>query len=163
MCAAVDPSRRMRSSASSCHNGWVSGPPSSSRNFWIGSTDGVYRQLAGETSCTLVESTQGLPGTPPYVYNEVVVDPTCSTRIYAGIGYLESMSRTRGGIQLSTDNGANWALLTGGADLHNTPITQIVVDPANEFHLYASTYGRGVWDYFWALPGFGNLPLPACQ
>ena len=63
--------------------------------------------------------------------------------------------RTRGGINVSTDNGAHWTSITSGFDLHNVPITQVLVDPANPQKVYASTYGRGTWLYTWA-------PFPAC-
>jgi hypothetical protein len=144
-----------------------SNPPSAGpRNFWMASTDGIYRQLSGETTWTLVASTPSGFGSPPYVYNEVVVDPTCRTRIYTGIGYFDNFSRSRGGIQISSDNGGNWTSLSAGFDLHNVPITELAIVPQEPQRVLASTYGRGVWEYDWHIgqpvpPGNANLPVCA--
>jgi hypothetical protein len=83
------------------------------------------------------------------VYSDVVVDPTCHSRIYAAVGYLEPISRSRGGIDFSSNDGASWSSLTSGADLHNVPITQVALVPANPTRVLASTYGRGAWEYDW--------------
>ncbi|PYR53965.1 MAG: hypothetical protein DMF91_27575 [Acidobacteria bacterium] len=71
------------------------------------------------------------------------------------MGYLDRVMRTRGGIHVSTDNGANWTSITSGYPLHNVPITQVMVDAASPSKVYASTYGRGAWVYTWG-------SLPAC-
>jgi hypothetical protein len=126
-----------------------SNPPPAPRNFWIATSQGVYRRLAGSTTWTAVDAA------PLYPYSDVVVDPTCRTRIYTAIGWLGKVSRTRGGIHASTDNGAHWTSLTSGFPLHNVPITQVLVDAAHPERLFVATYGRGAWAYQWS-------PLPAC-
>ncbi|HEY6251603.1 MAG TPA: hypothetical protein VI685_16720, partial [Candidatus Angelobacter sp.] len=62
-------------------------------------------------------------------------------------------SRSRGGIDISSNNGASWTSLTQGAPLHNVPITQVILAPGNPARVLASTYGRGSWEYDW-----GQLP-----
>lgn len=129
-----------------------SNPPPSPRTFWMATSSGLYRKLAGAGAWTLVDS--AISG---YVFNEVAVDSSCPTRVYTGIGYLDVMSRSRGGIDVSSDNGASWASLTSGFALHNVPITQIVIDPGNPQPVLATTYGRGLWEYNW------GSALPACH
>jgi hypothetical protein len=125
-----------------------SNAPPSPRTFWIATSQGVYRRLAGSTTWTPVDALNLYP------YSDVVVDPTCKTRIYTAMGYLDKPTRTRGGVHVSTDNGATWTSITAGFPLHNLPITQVLVDPANSLNIYASTYGRGAWRYTWgSLPG----------
>ena len=126
-----------------------SNAPPPARTFWIATTQGVYRRLAGSPAWTAVDAINLYP------YSDVVVDPTCKTRIYTAIGYLDRQMRTRGGIHVSTDNGANWTSITSGFPLHNVPITQVIVDAASPQKVYASTYGRGAWVYTWG-------SLPAC-
>jgi hypothetical protein len=126
-----------------------SNAPPAARTFWIATSQGVYRRLAGSTEWNAVDAISLYP------YSDVVVDPTCKTRVYTAIGYLGNVLRTRGGIHVSTDNGANWTSITSGFPLHNVPITQVIVDAANPQKVYASTYGRGAWVYTWG-------SLPAC-
>lgn len=126
-----------------------SNPPPAPRNFWIATSEGVYRRLAGSTTWTLVDAINLYP------YSDVTVDPTCRTRIYTAIGYLANVTRTRGGIHVSTDNGANWTSITSGFPLHNVPVTQVLVDRANPARVFATTYGQGAWSYNWS-------SLPSC-
>jgi hypothetical protein len=126
-----------------------SNPPPTARTFWIATSQGVYRRLAGSMTWTAVDAVNLYP------YSDVVVDPTCKTRIYTAIGYLDRVMRTRGGIHVSIDNGANWTSITSGYPLHNVPVTQVMVDAASPSSVYASTYGRGAWVYTWG-------SLPAC-
>jgi hypothetical protein len=113
------------------------------RTFWMGTSHGLYRRLPGASTWTQVSQT------PTYVYSDVVVDPACDSRVYAAVGYMEPMSRSRGGIIYSTNNGATWTSLTQGQPLHNVPITQVVV---SQGRVLASTYGRGAWEYDWGSP-----------
>jgi hypothetical protein len=126
-----------------------SNPPPAPRDFWIATSQGVYRRLAGAAAWTLVDALSLYP------YSDVAVDPTCRTRIYTAIGWLGSVTRTRGGIHLSTDHGAHWTSLTSGFPLHDVPITQLLVDEAHPERLFATTYGRGAWSHVLS-------PLPAC-
>jgi hypothetical protein len=113
------------------------------RTFWLATSEGLYRRFPGASVWTPIRPTPG------YVYSDVVVDPTCHSRIYAAVGYLEPISRSRGGIDFSSNDGASWSSLTSGADLHNVPITQVALVPANPTRVLASTYGRGAWEYDW--------------
>jgi hypothetical protein len=120
----------------------------SSGTFWMATSQGIYRKIgAGAWTDTGT--------TPGYVYNDVAVDPTCHSRIYAAVGYLDPISRSRGGITFSSNNGNTWTSLTAGAALHNVPITQVILAPENPGRVLASTYGRGSWEYDWG-------SLPAC-
>ncbi len=128
-----------------------SNPPPAPRTFWMATTNGLYRKLPTVANWELVDPT------PDFVFSDVAIDPTCRTRIYAGIGYFSIQSRTRGGIDLSTDNGQTWSMLADGAPLDNIPITQIIIDSANPQRVLATTYGRGVWEYQW------GSALPPCK
>src|SRR5262249_15234710 len=116
-----------------------SNPPPAPRNFWIATSQGLYRRLAGTTSWVAVDAA------PLYPYSDVPVDPTCRTRVYTAIGYLGNVTRVRGGIHYSTNNGASWSSLTSGFPLHNSPVTQVIVDRANAARIFATTYGLGAW------------------
>ncbi|HEY6352512.1 MAG TPA: hypothetical protein VI636_24195 [Candidatus Angelobacter sp.] len=124
-----------------------SNAPPAARTFWMAASDGLYRKLPGSSPWSNVAPNPG------YVYNDVAVDPTCHSRIYAAVGYLEPVSRSRGGIDVSSNNGGSWTSLTQGAALHNVPITQVILAPGNPGRVLASTYGRGSWEYDW-----GQLP-----
>ena len=120
-----------------------SNPPPAPRTFWMATSQGLYRKLPGAGAWALVSHAPG------YAYSDVLVDPLCHSRVYAALGYLDPISRSRGGIDFSSDNGANWTSLTAGADLHNVPITQVALDPGNPGRVLASSYGRGSWEYNW--------------
>ncbi len=66
-----------------------SNPPSAPRTFWMATSQGLYRKLPGASAWTKAI------GNPGYVYNEVAVDPSCRSRIYTGVGYLDPISRSR--------------------------------------------------------------------
>jgi Ni/Co efflux regulator RcnB len=128
-----------------------SNAPPAPRTFWMATSQGLYRKLPGAAAWTLASTTPG------YVSSDVAVDPTCHSRIYAALGYLEPISRSRGGIDFSSNNGASWTSLTSGAPLHNVPVTQVILAPENPGRVLASTYGRGSWEYDWGqLPPCGN-------
>lgn len=128
-----------------------SNAPPAPRTFWLATSQGLYRRMPGAATWTQV------PTTPGYAYSDVVVDPTCHSRIYGAIGYLEPITRSRGGIDFSSNDGATWTSITSGAELHNVPITQVVLAPGNPGRVLASTYGRGAWEYDWgALPPCGR-------
>lgn len=55
------------------------------------------------------------------------------------------------GAFISSDlNGSTWAPL---GDIPNAPMTQVVLKPDNPNKLYASTFGRGVWEYDFSADG----------
>jgi hypothetical protein len=124
-----------------------SNAPPAPRTFWMATSQGLYRKI-GAGGWTAAGTTPG------YVYNDVAVDPSCHSRIYAAMGYLEPISRSRGGIEFSS-NGESWSSLTSGAELHNVPITQVILAPGSPGRILASSYGRGSWEYDWG-------QLPAC-
>jgi hypothetical protein len=124
-----------------------SNAPPAARTFWMATSNGLYRKLPGSSPWTDVAPAPG------YVYSDVAVDPSCHSRIYATLGYLDPISRSRGGIDVSGNNGSAWTSLTQGALLHNVPITQVIIAPGNPERVLASTYGRGSWEYDW-----GQLP-----
>ncbi len=126
-----------------------SNAPPAPRTFWIAASDGLYRRLPGAAAWTQVSSTPG------YTYSDVIVDPACHSRVYAAFGYLEFISRSRGGIDASYDNGSHWTSTTSGFDLHNVPIPQVIVAPATTSRLLSATYGRGLWE-------FNTGTLPPC-
>jgi hypothetical protein len=109
----------------------------------MATSQGVYRRAPEQSTWTAVADTPG------YAYSDVTVDPACPSRVYAALGYLEPISRSRGGIDYSTNNGNMWSSLTSGADLHNVPITQVIVAPLSPGRVLASTYGRGSWQHDW--------------
>ncbi|HEY6971752.1 MAG TPA: hypothetical protein VJA94_21250 [Candidatus Angelobacter sp.] len=120
-----------------------SNSPPAPRTFWMATSEGLYRRSPGTSVWTPVSATAG------YVYSDVVVDPACHSRVYAAIGYLDPITRSRGGIVFSSNNGSTWASLTQGAALHNVPITQVILAPGNPARVLTSTYGRGAWEYDW--------------
>lgn len=123
-----------------------SNAPPAARTFWMAASDGLYRKLASGQWSNVAPA-------PGYIYSDVAVDPACHSRIYAALGYLEPVSRSRGGIDVSSNNGGSWTSLTQGAPLHNVPITQVILAPGSPARVLASTYGRGSWEYDW-----GQLP-----
>ncbi len=127
-----------------------SNAPPGPRTFWIAASDGLYRRLTGAAAWTQVSPTPG------YTYSDVTVDPACHSRVYAAFGYLEFISRSRGGIDASYDNGSHWTSTTSGFDLHNVPISQVIVAPGAPTRLLGSTYGRGLWE-------FNTGSLPPCS
>src|SRR5205823_8968601 len=118
-----------------------SNAPPAPRTFWMATSSGLYRRLPGANEWAQVRATPG------YVYSDVAVDPTCHTRVYTALGYLDPILRSRGGIEFSSDNGARWTTITTGVALHNVPIPQVLVAPESPGRLLAATYGRGVWEY----------------
>lgn len=127
-----------------------SNAPPAPRSFWMATSQGLYRKLPPAGAWTFVGTTPG------YAYSDVAIDPTCHSRIYAALGYLDPISRSRGGIQFSANNGATWTSLTAGAPLHNVPITQVLLTPESPGRVLASSYGRGSWEYDW------GAQLPPC-
>ena len=112
--------------------------------YLIGTTNGMTRCDTSSTpSCTDV-----IAFSPAYPVSTVTVDPSCPQRIYAGYGFVGFYGANRGGIDLSTDGGSTFPTsLTAGYALHETPISDIQVDPVSSEYVFAATYGQGVWRY----------------
>jgi hypothetical protein len=118
--------------------------------FWMATTNGLYKKIgAGPWALTT--------GDAGYTISDVAVDPSCPTRVYAAYGFAGTRGQHRGGIEVTSDNGATWASITSGQDIHQGPVTQVEVDPQQPASVYAASYGRGFWVYNW-----GNK-LPACR
>src|SRR2546421_1935413 len=71
-----------------------------------------------------------------YVYT-LVIDPINTATLYA------SACRDGCGIYKSTDSGGSWSRI--GAELPNSNISSLVVDPAPANVIYVGTYGDGVF------------------
>lgn len=108
--------------------------------WFLATTGGLYRKLPGG-AFTLQT------GDPSYTVSDVEVDPTCPVRVYASLGYAGHLGQHRGGVLVSGDNGTTFASLTSGLDIHQAPIADIQVDPADARFLHAAVYGLGAWTY----------------
>jgi hypothetical protein len=128
----------------------IAGSAGAHPTFWMATTSGLYR-MSGGGPWSLSTGGQG------YTVSDVVVDPHCPTRVYAALGYAGVRGQHRGGIVVTSDNGATWTSITAGTDLHQSPVTEVEVDPLQPASVYAASYGRGFWVYNW-----GNQ-LPACR
>lgn len=124
-----------------------------SRSYYVATSEGLFRRTLGSTTLTAIQPV------PDFVYGDVVVDPFCRSRVYAALGFGGHQSRSGGGVWVSTRRGApgSWTKLTAGSFVDATPVSELVVDPADPHSLWVSTYGLGIWRYDW---GAG---LPACQ
>jgi hypothetical protein len=107
--------------------------------IFAGTSDGLFLRRPGGRFHRVL-------GGGGHIVSEVVVDPSCPSRIYAGFGY-SFRSVHRGGVSISTDGGATWSSLSAGAELHNVPITGIQIAPGTQGRLYVSTFGRGAWTF----------------
>lgn len=105
---------------------------------WLASTSGLYRKV-GTGAWSVVVGGGG------YTVNDIVVDPTCPTRVYCALGFSVLRAYHRGGIDVTEDNGATWSNLTAGLALHQAPIADIEVHPSDSRYLYAAVYGQGIW------------------
>lgn len=120
--------------------------------YWIASTSGLYRRQ-GAGAWTLSVGGNG------YIVNDVKIDPACGTRVYAAYGYGGVRGQHRGGIDMTSNNGASWKSITAiatGQVIHQTPVTSVQIDASQPKSVYAASYGRGFWVFDW---GGG---LPAC-
>jgi len=121
---------------------------------WLATSDGLYRNLQSRNPNSRWELVTAGGG---YVVSDVEVDPHCSTRIYATLGFVYERQQHRGGVRVSVDGGNTWSSLTSGLALHQSPIADVEVDPVHENLVYVASHGRGLWMYDW-----GKGP-PACQ
>jgi hypothetical protein len=118
--------------------------------FWLATTSGLYKGSASGNAWSLSTGGNG------YTVSDVAVDPSCSTRIYAALGFAGILGEHRGGILFSADNGNSWSSITSGQVIHQGPVTMVQVDPSQPNTVYAATYGRGFWVYNW------GSQLPPC-
>jgi len=121
---------------------------------WLATSDGLYRNPQSRNPKSSWELVTGGGG---YVVSDVEVDPHCSTRIYATLGFVYERQQHRGGVRVSVDGGNTWSSLTSGLALHQSPIADAEVDPVHENLVYVASHGRGLWMYDW------GTELPACQ
>ncbi len=80
------------------------------------------------------ESFRNISGNLPAVHARSIVKRGTQLIVATDIGAF-----------ISSDlNGSTWAPL---GDIPNAPMTQVVLKPFNPNKLYASTFGRGIWEY----------------
>lgn len=116
--------------------------------YYAATSKGLFRKLPG-AGFEYVDT----GGDSSYVVSDVEVDPTCPSRIYIAKGYLGSLNLHRGGVLVSLDNGNTFKSITSGLTLHQSPVSDIQVDPVNPRYVYAASFGLGGWTYTWqALP-----------
>ncbi len=120
---------------------------------YAGTSAGVF--MSADDGTTWVAKNNGLPATK--VVGELLIDPACPCRLYAGLGYYSGIGAYGGGIYQSTDGGNNWTPLTTGSDAALT-ITSLKFDPLDNSRLYASTYGSGARAIF--RDTSGGCPCP---
>jgi hypothetical protein len=110
----------------------------------------VLTRLALPT--TLTAATPGEEG-GTFPVSDVVVDPNCSSHVFAALGYAGTLGQTGGGIYESTDTGLSWASITGGTDLQYSPVASLTIDPTSCAspgscqYLWAASYGLGAWQF----------------
>ena len=109
--------------------------------FFLATSRGLYRQLPGG-SFTLQTPD------PSYTVSDVRVDPANPNRVCICMGFVSLGGQHRGGVLLSTDNGATFTSLTAGLDIHQAPIAAVQFDPADSRYIHAAVYGLGGWTCF---------------
>jgi hypothetical protein len=129
----------------------IAGGGGRSATYWAATTDGLFRREARGGAWTRVTGAAGR------VVSDVVVDPSCASRVYAGYGFAATQGQQPGGIEVSWDTGATWKSITAGEILDRVPITSIQVDPKQPQKVYVATYGRGFWGLDW------GTKLPPCR
>jgi hypothetical protein len=82
-----------------------------------------------------------------YLVSDIEVHPTQSNKLYIGYGYGGAFIRHYGGVAYSLDGGQTFNSLSSGQTIHNSPITDIKIDPIDNNLIYVATYGLGVWSY----------------
>lgn len=112
--------------------------PDGSR-VYAGTQSGVYLSTDGGGSWAPRSS--GLPAGA--VVSELLVDPACACRIYAGLGYYDVQNRYEGGVYESVDGGTSWSRISSEWEAA-VPVTSIRIDPLDPSRLYVSTFGAGV-------------------
>ena len=85
---------------------------------------------------------------PSYTVSDVRVDPANPLRVAICMGFASLGGQHRGGVLLSTDNGATFTSLTAGLDIHQAPIAAIQFDPVDSRFIHAAVYGLGGWTGF---------------
>jgi hypothetical protein len=105
--------------------------------FYYGTSNGLYRS----TTSGLVLYSSG------YLVSDIEVHPTQSNKLYIGYGYGGAFIRHYGGVAYSLDGGQTFNSLSSGQTIHNSPITDIKIDPIDNNLIYVATYGLGVWSY----------------
>jgi hypothetical protein len=119
--------------------------------LWAATTDGLFKRDAKGGGWNRVAGAAGR------VVSDVVVDPSCPSRVYVGYGFAANRGQQPGGVEFSADNGATWKSIATDAVLDRVPITFIQVDSKQPRVVYVSTYGRGFWVLDW------GASLPPCR
>jgi hypothetical protein len=120
---------------------------SSGSTYYLATTSGLFRRRPADAAWQNVTPTHIVSPDAAYAVSDVAVDPRCASRIYIAQGWAEVMGEQRGGIKISGDGGDHWTSITSGLDIHQGPVTGVVVDPIDSRYVYAGTWGQGVWVY----------------
>jgi hypothetical protein len=124
--------------------------------FFLATNRGLFRRRAGEMVWQNVTTWSEQSPDVAYAVSDVVVDPRCSSIVYAAFGWVGIFGHHRGGVIASTDGGTTWTSISSGFDIHQGPVTYLKVDPTDSRYLYVGTWGQGAWVY-----DLGETP-PAC-
>lgn len=107
-------------------------------SYWCGTDEGLMQYAGGESQ---LHAANG-----PYT-NQIVNLQMFGTKLFATQGYAWATMAARPGHVMTYKNGL-WEVIKA-ADSGYAPrdIMNVAVDPQDESHFYATTYGTGVWEY----------------
>lgn len=105
-------------------------------DLWAGTTRGRYRLRDGVVDLSLPP----LLADSDDVISDVLVDPSCPSRIYVARGFQGEVRRHGGGVLVSEDGGRQWVSLTDGDAIDSVPVTDLDRDPGQPERLYVATF-----------------------
>jgi len=95
---------------------------------------GIYKSLDGGDTWTPINA-----GLEDLTVSHLVVDPTDTQTLYAGVGCVDDDIALPGNVFKSTDGGASWQRLDGVSP--GAPITRLALHPGDPQKVYALGYG----------------------
>jgi len=110
--------------------------------FFAATPKGLYRKLPGGSFAYVATG-----GDASYVVSDVEADPSCAARVYVSKGFISGFIQHRGGVLVSSNNGDSFTSITSGLDIHQSPVSDIQVDPIDTRYVYAAVFGSGAWTY----------------
>jgi photosystem II stability/assembly factor-like uncharacterized protein len=126
------------------HLGALAVAPGNSDIVYTGAEDGVISRTtnmsAGASATWTNVTTNQLP---IRFITHLEVDPTNSSVVYAAFSAYNAVGVVPGHVFQSTDAGQNWADISG--DLPDTPVLDLVVDPAVANTIYVATDASAYW------------------